>query len=424
MLSVSLPETRTKDVFLSALEQSGLLTPRHWDLMRGQFEDPSKSVAEIVEFAIHRELLTRFQTDRLIKGQTNGLIIGSYVVLDLIAAGRGSRIYRARHRTMNRIVALKIFSTARSQSARLRTQFETASRTAVQLIHPHIVTTFDANHQADRLYTVLEYVPGISLESFVVRNHPLPISLVIEWTRQLANALAYTHARGAVHGWLNPENILVVANPNASDVPTLKILNFGFGQIATFSSTAATQLLDGAMAAADYLAPEQLEPECQATPASDLFSLGCLVHYLLTSRAPSSDGPIHQQSLHHGVERWRPGLSMEFISLVNGLLQNDPSRRPSRASDIVETMARFSRSADQLELAMPAVNPESVPESPFAGFDSEDHHDRFSARSSPDMTAGRHLNRLFSMRQKFLTRIMAVVFVLIICFLMAWITKN
>src|SRR5690606_12286080 len=103
-------------------------------------------------------------------------------------------IYRARHRTMNRIVALKIFSTARSQSARLRTQFESASRTAVQLIHPQIVTTFDANHQGDRLYTVLEYAPGISLESFVSRNHPLPISLVIEWTRQLADALAYTHA--------------------------------------------------------------------------------------------------------------------------------------------------------------------------------------------------------------------------------------
>lgn len=375
MLAASNPPVRSRSAFLDALGKSGLLTAKQCDRASAKVELDSSAEDAAHQF-VRLGLLTSFQAKRILAGKTDGFLLGPYEVLEPIGQGRGGKVYRARHRTMNRVVAIKLLTPERTRSTAFREAFQSATRAAVQLVHPHIVTTYDANQCDGRMYAVLEYVPGCNLETLVHERGPLSVELACECARHAALALQYAHDRGVVHGLLNPGNLLYgrpgADSPLASHDPrVVKVLNFGYGRLAALAANDATGQLDGAMAVADYLAPELFDPKNAATPASDLFSLGCILHFLLAGRPPAGDGPIHQLTRRHGVERWRPGLSQGLVQLVGELLEQNPARRPTSAGAVavrLEALAR-NRGTDELPLPLTA-NAEPVA-SPFDGLDRE-----------------------------------------------------
>lgn len=387
MLAASNPSARNRSAFLDALSRSRLLTARQCDraLARVGVDDSADDAAQEL---IRLGLLTPYQAARLLNGKTDGYFLGPYEILEPLGPGRGGKVYRARHRTMNRIVAIKLLNPERTKSTEFREAFQSATRDAVQLLHPHIVTTYDANHAGGRLYAVLEYVPGCDLEAYVREHGPMPAWQACECARQAALALQYAHERRTVHGLLNPGNLLF-GRPgsdasHAADAPSVvKILNFGYGRLASLYANDATGQLNGAMAVVDYLAPELFDPRNAVTPAADLFSLGCVLHFLLTGRPPVGDGPIHQMAQRHGIEQWRPGLSGKLVELVHSLLDQDPSRRPASAGEVATRLATMARDHGTDELPLPLVDEPLSNDSPFDALDRGSGDDARTADDGP-----------------------------------------
>jgi eukaryotic-like serine/threonine-protein kinase len=366
------PATPVRDcaAFVDALRRSGLLAMTQIDRALKEFPVERTSANDGARRFVALGLLTAFQVKRLLSGKTDGFFLGPYVMLEPLGDVRGGKVYRARHRAMNRVVAIKLLTPDRTRSEAMREAFQSATRAAVQLLHPNIVTTFDANQCGERMYAVLEFATGRDLGAYVRESSQLPVKTACAIARQIALALAHAHDRGVVHGLLNPDNVLV-GDADADGAPAAKVLNFGYGRLAAHYANDATRQLDGAIAVADHLAPESFDPARPPGPAADLFSLGCLLHFLLTARPPTGDRPVHQFANRHGVERWRPGLSAELVELVRSLLQQNPNDRPRSAQSVADRLDRLATGRGTDELALPDVA--GVDEriaSPFAGLDT------------------------------------------------------
>src|SRR5947208_2431081 len=157
------PPHVTRQAFLSSLKRSNLLSREQYvhasDLV------PDSERGRLVARALVEEgLLTKFQAERLLIGRTSGFHLDQYVILEELGRGGMGRVYKARHRTMNRVVALKVLAPDLTSSPRAQDMFLCEVRAVAQLVHPNLVTAFDANKVGDRYYLVLEYVDGPNLD--------------------------------------------------------------------------------------------------------------------------------------------------------------------------------------------------------------------------------------------------------------------
>ncbi len=369
MMAATATPIRDGAAFVDAVRRSGLLGDAPLDRALKGFSTDRASADDAARRFVAHGLLTAFQAKRLLAGKADGFHLGPYVMLEPLGDARG-KVYRARHRAMNRIVAIKLLTPDRTRSEPMREAFQSATRAAVQLLHPNIVATFDANQCGERMYAVLEFAPGRDLGTYVREQGPLSPRIACGIARQVALALAHAHDRGIVHGLLTPENVLV-GDADANDVPSIKVLNFGYGRLAAHYANDATRQLDGALAIAEYLAPEAFDPSHAPAPGADLFSLGCLLHFLLAGRAPAGDRPVHQFANRHGVERWRPGLGAELLELVRALLAQKPGDRPRSARSVVERLEKLANGRGADELALPGTTvTEQQNVSPFSNLDT------------------------------------------------------
>jgi len=161
----------------------------------------------------------------------------------------------------------------RSQQAsnRSREKFFIEAQSAGRLNHPHIVSIFDAGVYRDYCYITMEYVEGVTLESYCKKDNLLPINRVLEHIFNVCNALEYAHKQGVIHRDIKPSNIMIDKNG------AIKITDFGIAQM--IEETAKI----GIYGTPSYMAPEQLK-DTAATNESDIFSVGCVLYELLTGR--------------------------------------------------------------------------------------------------------------------------------------------
>jgi eukaryotic-like serine/threonine-protein kinase len=202
------PQQIDLQTFLANVRQSGLLTAEEIANVTKDLpiSNRGRSIARIL---IEKGLLTRFQAERLLVGRTAGFLLGQYRVLDQIGRGGMGRVFKAEHRTMRRVVALKVLAPDLLRTDRARDLFLREVRAAAQLVHPNIVTAYDANEIDGRTFLVLEYVDGPNLEQLVRRQGPLPIGQACDYVRQTAHGLQCAHLQGMVHRDVKPANILV-----------------------------------------------------------------------------------------------------------------------------------------------------------------------------------------------------------------------
>ena len=152
--------------------------------------------------------LTVFQADALLAGRLPELCIGNYIVLDRLGAGGMGTVFKARHRRMKRIVALKILSRESAGQSSFAQRFQREVETIAQLTHPNIVMAFDADEAQSGLYLVMEFVDGRDLGSEVAAGGPLSTADATDCTLQAARGLAYAHHHGVVHRDVKPANLL------------------------------------------------------------------------------------------------------------------------------------------------------------------------------------------------------------------------
>ena len=140
-----------------------------------------------------------------------------YKILGWIGRGGMGDVFKAEHRKMERVVALKVINRNLVQSQRVVDRFHREVKTAAQLSHPNIVTAYDADQSGECHFMVMEYVDGIDLAKSVRRRGPLPISEACHAIRQVALGLHEAHRCGMVHRDIKPHNLVVTAEGYRQD---------------------------------------------------------------------------------------------------------------------------------------------------------------------------------------------------------------
>ena len=274
-----------------------------------------------------------------------GSKISRYLVLDRIGSGGMGVIYRARDEHLGREVALKVLHAGSLADDAARKRFRREALALSSLNHPGISTVFDFDTQDGTDYLVLELVEGESLETRLKRG-PIDEIEAAELGAQIADALAAAHERGVIHRDLKPGNVIVTPRGRA------KLLDFGLALLCCPSDaspeTRSLTELGRVVGTLAYMSPEQLLGH-DIGERSDLYSLGVMLFEMATGSRPF-DAPVSTALVNEILHRPapRPGtrgrpLGPQFETLLQGLLEKNPERRPQSATAVQVTLLAIAR---------------------------------------------------------------------------------
>ena len=206
--------------------------------------------------------------------------IGRYDVTRELGRGGMGVVYLAHDPFIDRQVAIKTMLATPSDGSQNiehhQKLFFNEARAVGKLMHPHIVSVYDAMWENEMCYMIMEYVEGSTLKEYCSEKALLPLDKVIKFIFQSAKALGYAHQSGVVHRDIKPSNIMVSSNGD------IKISDFGIAQVEGFADISASGSLTGSVY---YTSPEQISNELP-TPQTDLFSLGVVMYELVAGKKP------------------------------------------------------------------------------------------------------------------------------------------
>lgn len=286
------------------------------------------------------ERLTQYQVDAILKGQINDLVLGNYVVIDRLGAGGMGTVFKARHRRMKRLVALKLLHQAAALTAGLVDRFQREVEAIAQLIHPNIVTAFDADEGPLGPFLVMEYIEGSDLAELVHKGGPLSIFTAVDAILQAARGLECAHAKGIIHRDIKPGNLL------RDKRGTIKVTDLGLAWVnEAMASDAAPRhdmTLDGSVfGTVDFMSPEQALNSKNADHRSDIYSLGCTLHYLLTAKHIFDGESILEKILAHRenplppLNDVRPDVPDSVVAVFRKMVAKKPADRFQTMTQVI-----------------------------------------------------------------------------------------
>ncbi|HEU5133333.1 MAG TPA: serine/threonine-protein kinase, partial [Pyrinomonadaceae bacterium] len=275
-----------------------------------------------------------------------------YLVEEHLGAGGMGEVYRARHLSMDRPVAIKFLHPRLVEDEAARGRFQTEARAAVKLRHPNAVSVTDFGQTSEGvIYIVMELLEGRTLREILSREAPLETARAISIMLQVCDAVAAAHEAGIIHRDLKPANILVTQS--ADQPAVVKVLDFG---IATFSADDddedATTLAqtNSVIGTPRYMSPEQHHGN-DLTPASDVYSLGVILYEMLTGMVPfSGSTPAeiaekHANNPPHPLREIVATIPEDVEHDVLHALEKQPGDRPGNAGEfrreLLETAERL-----------------------------------------------------------------------------------
>jgi eukaryotic-like serine/threonine-protein kinase len=259
------------------------------------------------------------------------VLIADRYEIDDLPLGRGGMgaVHHGRDLHLGRRVAVK-FLHAPGGSDEQRDRFEREARILARLEHPGAPTLYDLGTHEQRLFQVLQFVDGVTVDDVVAEHGPLPPAWAAAIAAQAAAVLAAAHELAIVHRDLKPSNLML--RPDGSVV----VLDFGLAVLGGARFTRVGQIFG----TPSYMAPEQVQHGV-ADARSDLYALGCVLHELLTG-AQLFSGPTAYAIFERQVrERPAPltGVPVELAQLVHELLAKDPADRPADAAALHDRLA-------------------------------------------------------------------------------------
>lgn len=286
-----------------------------------------------------------------------------YQILSLIGKGGMGDVYKARHRKMERTVALKVINRGLVQKPDAVGRFHREVKAAAQLNHPNIVTSHDADHSGDFHFMVMEFVDGVDLAQTVKQRGALPVAEACDYIRQAANGLQHAHQRGMVHRDIKPHNMMVTQDR------VVKILDFGLASLAPQATPSEPISEDGdgnltiagaIMGTPDFISPEQARDARQVDGRSDIYSLGMTFYYLLAGRAPFGNGSAieklkkHAEAKPEPLTQFREDVPAELENIIHRMTAKNPAERFQSPQDVADALQRFANELTTVSKPQPA----------------------------------------------------------------------
>jgi serine/threonine protein kinase/Leucine-rich repeat (LRR) protein len=329
------------ETIVKQLADSSIIAPGHLENFVPPKAHPT-TVEELIAELVKNKHLTKFQAAQVAAGKTKSLILGEYTILDKIGAGGMGQVFKAVHRRMDRLVAIKVLPPAMTKDAPAVARFEREVRAAAKLHHTNIVTAHDAGHANGVHFLVMEYVEGKDLSALVKKNGPLPVAKATNYILQAARGLEFAHKKGVVHRDIKPANLLLDSEG------TVKILDMGLARIESPGAAQAELTGTGTvMGTVDYMSPEQAFNTKDADARADIYSLGCSLYYLIAGKATYGGQTVVEKILAHR-EKEIPSLRTEQAEVTDELEAVFKKLVAKKIEDRYQTMAEVIAELERL----------------------------------------------------------------------------
>lgn len=262
------------------------------------------------------------------------ILIDRYLLEETVGYGGMGTVVKAHDRVLERTVAVKVLRREFSFNPDMVERFRREARIAAALSHPGIAQVYDFAQEQGHSFIVMEFLDGEDLHSLITRDDVLDPASAGAIVAEAGEALEFAHASGAVHRDVKPANIFLTRSGR------VKVTDFGIARAAGQAAVTTTGEVIGTTI---YLSPEQANG-MPATPASDIYSLGCVLFYLLTGRPPfeaESQVAVAMAHVSHAAPSVRdidPNVPEEIDAIVARALSKEPEKRFATAVEMAEAL--------------------------------------------------------------------------------------
>jgi TolB-like protein/Tfp pilus assembly protein PilF len=267
--------------------------------------------------------------------------LGDYELLEEVGRGGQGVVFRARQKSLNRIVALKVIGLGQWATKAHLKRFRLEAEAAARLDHPCIVPIYEVGERDGQCYFSMKFVESGQLDE-VVKQTPLSIRQAVELIAKVARTVHYAHEHGILHRDIKPGNILldVKGEPHLTD--------FGLARLVESEST-ITRTVE-VLGTPSYMAPEQAAGDnTQLTKATDVYGIGAVLYQLLTAHPPFAGGTTYEtiklllETDPRPPRLWNPKVDRDVSTICLKCLEKDPKRRYSSALAVAEDLERWLR---------------------------------------------------------------------------------
>lgn len=348
-------------------QRAGLVTEAQlqeaWEEVDPRNPDPEP----LLRFLEKKTYLTPWQSAKLLKGYTDGYILGGYRVLYKIASGSFGRVFRAEDPATGRVVAIKVLRNRWSEDPQRIELFEREGRVGMSLRHPNIVEVLAVGRDvaSGQYFIVMEFVEGHNLREILKMRKRFEPAEALHIIEDAASGLAYAFSRGVTHRDVKLTNLLISTQGAA------KLVDFGLAKIYSSLGLQESEKVERTV---DYAGLEKATGVKQGDIRSDLYFLGCMLYEMLTGRSPL----VTTRDRYQRMQRQRfdnvPPMRKEEVKgppsvfqLVETMMSLNPNTRFQTPSQLLEAIRAVRR---ELE-AQPASRTNSAPSSVRSVFVAE-----------------------------------------------------
>ena len=257
-----------------------------------------------------------------------------YAVESLLGRGGMGNVYKARERTLDRYVALKIVPEFRASDEQFIERFRREARIAARLRHPRIVSVHEVGTMGPFPYFSMDYIDGCTLRALVERRHGLPAEDATSIVVEICRAVAHAHSRGIIHRDLKPENVMIDGEGDVF------VMDFGLARAAEDVGLTTPGTI---MGTPFYMSPEQLEGE-KLDERSDIYSIGLILYYCLTGEELFRADNVTAVIAKHAAIRTRDVVATHSLLPANlqdvlvSMMEEDRNMRARTVKEVLERL--------------------------------------------------------------------------------------
>ena len=280
----------------------------------------------------------------------NKIICNRYKILDHLGTGGMATVWLGYDTILDRQVAIKTFKIDANDEDAVK-RFNREAKAVTSLSHPNIVSIYDVENEGEFYYLILEYVKGMTLKDYMIKNPRIPIETIVHIAKQIASGLSHAHQNGIIHRDIKPQNILM------NDNLTCKITDFGIAR--AYGDTTLTQK-NQMLGTVYYLSTEQARGNV-ATAQSDIYSLGILIFEMITGQIPFKGESAVAIALKHlqeelpDIDKYRENVPQSVKNIVLKATMKNPNERYISSKELFEDLSTV-------------LNPERLYENKYTGF--------------------------------------------------------